>query len=137
MKKIDEAIKFHGHLGPWLVLGLIFGELGLKKIKARKYFGLKVDARLPYRKPVSCFIDGLQLSSGCTLGKRNIRVINSKNIAVKFTNLKNRKNMILGINDSILCRLNMLKTHRESEDLAAKFLRMNPNRLCKIIRKVS
>ncbi len=137
MNKLDSAIKFHGHLGPWLVLGLIFGELGLKKIKAKKYFGLEVDAKLPNRKPVSCFVDGLQLSSGCTLGKRNILVTNSKNVAVKFTNLKNRKNIILGIDDTILCRLKRLKTHKESEDFAAKILRMNPNRLCKIIKKVS
>ena len=137
MNRLKSAIKFHGHLGPWLVMGLILGEFGLKKIKAEKYFGLKIDAKLPFRKPVSCFVDGLQLSSGCTLGKRNIRVSNNENVAVKFTNLKSRKNIILGIDKEILRQLKNLKTHRESEDFANKIYRKKPEELFKILRKVS
>lgn len=137
MNRLEAAIKFHGHLGPWLVMGLILGEFGLKKIKAEKYFGLKIDAKLPFRKPVSCFVDGLQLSSGCTLGKRNIRVSNNKNVAVKFTCLKSRKNIILGIDKEILRQLKNLKTHRESEDFAHRIYRKKPEELFKILRKVS
>ena len=118
-------------------MGLLLGEYGLKKIKAKKYFGLKVDAKLPYRKPVSCFVDGLQLSSGCTLGKRNIKVINSRNIEIKLTNLIKRNHIILGIDDEILRRLKNLKTHDESEDFADKIYRMKPQTLFKILRKVS
>lgn len=137
MNKLNSAIKFHGHLGPWLVMGLILGELGLKKIKAQKYFGLKIDAKLPYRKPVSCFVDGLQLSSGCTLGKRNISVLNSKNVRVKFTNFKSRKNIIFGINSEFFRQLKKLKTHKESEYFAHKIFRMKPEEIFKIIKKVS
>ena len=39
---LKQAIDFHGHLGPYLVLGLLMGEYGLKKIKAKPHFGVKV-----------------------------------------------------------------------------------------------
>ena len=74
MISLRQAIKFHGHLGPWLVVGLFMGSYGLKKIKAKKFFGLKIIAKMPNKRPMSCLIDGLQLSSGCTLGKVNIKV---------------------------------------------------------------
>ena len=38
--RLNEAIKFHGHLGPYLVLGLKAGELALKKLGCKKYFNL-------------------------------------------------------------------------------------------------
>ena len=47
MISLKEAEKFHGHLGPWLVLGLLIGDAALKKLKAEKYFGLE---RGPWRK---------------------------------------------------------------------------------------
>ena len=44
MKRISlkEAVNFHGHLGPYLVVGLLAGEAVLKILACRKYFGLKV-----------------------------------------------------------------------------------------------
>src|SRR3989338_8889449 len=113
MISLNYATKFHGHLGPWLVIGLIMGEFGLKKVKANKYFGLKVNADIPNRKPISCLIDGLQLSSGCTLGKGNIKIVPSKRIKVKFSNKKNKKTISLGIKDNIIARLGKVKTHED------------------------
>lgn len=131
MIKISDAIKFHGHLGPWLVLGLIMGEYGLKKVSAKKYFGLKATVNLPFRKPVSCLIDGLQLSTGCTLGKDNIRVKNSKEIKVRLMNKRNNKTILLEINKDVLNKLFSLKTHRDSELFAERIYKSKPNQLFK------
>jgi len=130
---LNSAIKFHGHLGPWLVIGLFMGSYGLKKVRAKKYFGLKIDAKIPRRKPISCLIDGLQVSSGCTLGKGNIRVIPNRNINISFTNSENNRRIILGINTSILNKLKQLKTHRDSEEFARRISHMKPRSVIKIL----
>jgi formylmethanofuran dehydrogenase subunit E len=134
MISLNSAIKFHGHLGPWLVLGLIIGDYGLRKIKAKKYFGAKIDVLIPKRKPFSCLVDGLQLSSGCTLGKNNIRLIASKEIRVKLINKNDNKKITLGIKNNILKQLHQLKTHNGSIKFAKKIYVIKPSRILKVIQ---
>jgi len=88
---LKEAVKFHGHLGPWLVLGVLMGEYALKKIGAEKYFNLYIKASGVNEKPRSCLIDGLQLSTGATYGKGNIQKVKGNRIGVIFHSLKNNK----------------------------------------------
>jgi len=38
----------------------------------------------PLTPPISCFIDGLQLGSGCTVGKRNLKIAEGARIACVF-----------------------------------------------------
>ncbi len=75
---LKEAIKFHGHLGPYLVLGILAGEFALKRLRCKKYFGLEVRVWGTDKKPKSCFIDGLQLSTGATYGKGNIHKLDGR-----------------------------------------------------------
>ncbi len=63
---------FHGHLGPWVVIGYRAGKAALGLLKSSGHFGVSATVSAPAHPPVSCFIDGVQLGSGCTLGKRNI-----------------------------------------------------------------
>ncbi|MCM8757779.1 MAG: formylmethanofuran dehydrogenase subunit E family protein, partial [Candidatus Omnitrophica bacterium] len=109
---LKEAEKFHGHLGPWLVLGLLAGSLALKKLKSKKYFGIEVRVFGADRKPKSCLIDGLQLSSGATYGKGNIKKFKGKKINIVF--LKNKQKLTLTLKDIILEKLLKIKSHRES-----------------------
>ena len=83
-KALSEAIDFHGHLGPYLVLGLLMGKYALKNLKAEKYFGLTIKVKGAYTKPESCLIDGLQLSTGATFGKGNIKKLQGRYIQVFF-----------------------------------------------------
>lgn len=85
-RELEVAINFHGHFGPFLALGLRIGEFALTNLKARKYFGIKVTVRCPPQPPPSCMIDGLQISTGATYGKRNIELIPSDEIVVHFVN---------------------------------------------------
>jgi formylmethanofuran dehydrogenase subunit E len=73
---VDRGIKLHGHAGPYLNLGIKMGLLALEALNAKGYFDLSVEAELEYRRPMSCFVDGLQISTGCTMGKGNIRIKN-------------------------------------------------------------
>jgi formylmethanofuran dehydrogenase subunit E len=65
--------EFHGHLGPYVVVGYRMGELALRLLGAKKYFELKVASKAGTTPPVSCMNDGIQLATGCTYGKGNIK----------------------------------------------------------------
>jgi formylmethanofuran dehydrogenase subunit E len=67
-----RIVEFHGHFGPYVVLGYRAGLLARRELKSPGYFDLKVQVESPLAPPPSCFIDGVQLGSGATLGKRNI-----------------------------------------------------------------
>ena len=81
-----QAKRFHGHLGPYLVLGILAGERAIKKLGCRRYFGLRIKVRGAARKPESCLIDGLQLSTGATYGKGNIERLDGSRIRIEFHN---------------------------------------------------
>ena len=65
---------FHGHLGPYVVLGYRMGREALKELRSDGHFGLTAEVHSLLSPPQSCLIDGVQLGSGCTLGKRNITI---------------------------------------------------------------
>ena len=85
MGLLDYAKRFHGHLGPFLVIGLRMGSLAGERLgNPDPVHSLEVLMELENRRPVSCLIDGIQLSSGCTLGKGNIRVMDGRGIWALF-----------------------------------------------------
>lgn len=65
----------HGHLGPYVVLGYRMGRLALEASGSGGHFDISAVVHCKLDPPVSCLIDGIQLGSGCTLGKRNIRAV--------------------------------------------------------------
>ncbi len=78
------AKDFHGHRGPFLILGLRIGLAALRLLDAEGWFDLKCRVRLPLRVPETCLLDGIQFSTGCTLGKRNIEVEEGEEIKAFF-----------------------------------------------------
>ena len=73
------AVQFHGHLGPGLVFSCLVGKAGLEAVGAQGYFDVEVTAYGPLAEPPqSCVLDGLQLATGATLGKRNINIVESE-----------------------------------------------------------
>jgi formylmethanofuran dehydrogenase subunit E len=123
---LKEAEKFHGHLGPYLVLGILAGELAINKLRCKKYFGLDVKVWGATQKPKSCLIDGLQLSTGSTYGKGNIKKINGSKIKIDFCNLVNHKKITLKLKDNFIQRLQRTKTHKDSEALARQLYNTDP-----------
>jgi len=122
---LKEAVRFHGHLGPYLVLGVLAGEFFLKKIKCRKHFRLKIKVQGVGKKPKSCLIDGLQLSTGATYGKGNIQKLNGTIIRIEFYNQLSKKRIILKLKDGLRQKLDAAKTHQDSEALAKELYTTN------------
>jgi len=86
---LAHAARFHGHLGPWLVLGLRAGRYASRVLRAGP-FNLRAAVRCPSRPPHSCFIDGVQVGSGCTLGKANITRRRARCVEAGFTRTGSR-----------------------------------------------
>ncbi|WP_317137706.1 formylmethanofuran dehydrogenase subunit E family protein [Methanochimaera problematica] len=80
---VEDLAKFHGHLGPNIVLGYLMGKYASEKL-CNDPFSLKAIVSCPKKTPESCIIDGIQLGSGCTLGKGNIEIIESSSISCEF-----------------------------------------------------
>ena len=78
------AAAFHGHLGPWLALGLRAGTYARRHLLDDP-FRLEACVRCPGRRPFTCFIDGVQFGSGCTLGKGNISHRPARRVSVTFS----------------------------------------------------
>lgn len=91
---MDETLKtienFHGHLGPYAVLGYKMGKIACEKLGTDP-FGKKVTVSTGTTPPISCIVDGIQLASGCTLGKGNITVTTEKIPKAVFSNKKGEK----------------------------------------------
>ena len=77
------------------------------------------DERLRTRRnvpPRSCFIDGVQFSSGCTTGKGNIVITVGENVSVLFER-KGRK-VLVRVNPQFLGSLKNLGSEEELEGLS-------------------
>lgn len=119
--QLKTAINFHGHLGPYLVLGLLMGEYALKKIQAQPHFGLEAKVWGAKNKPKSCLIDGLQLSTGCTYGKGNIAKYGGKTIQASFLNCDTQKKITISLKEAVLKKLESAQDHSSAEKIAKEF----------------
>ncbi|MFC1802592.1 FmdE family protein [Thermoproteota archaeon] len=81
----DSCIEFHGHGGPFMVVGLKMGLAALMNLDAFGWFDIKCKVFLNWAPPDSCVIDGIQISTGCTMGKHNIVVVEQSGVMVEFT----------------------------------------------------
>ena len=79
---LDQAKEFHGHLGPFAILGRMMGDRAVQLLGGKRHFGIRTVVRCPDAPPPSCIVDGLQVSTGCTMGKRNIELIPDDEIVV-------------------------------------------------------
>ncbi len=83
---LEKAVDFHGHLGPFLVLGVRMGLIGIRELGAKKGNPkLRVTVMTKPSVPFSCVIDGIQAATKCTIGNRKLRLRNSpKTVSAKF-----------------------------------------------------
>ena len=102
-KWLSTAVQFHGHLGPWAVAGIRLGAAGREAVKAQGYFDVDVVCEGPFSKPPKrCFLDGVQVATGATWGKGNIRMVKSSEITVTVTNKRTGKRVTVGPTRSLL-----------------------------------
>jgi hypothetical protein len=107
---LDFAVRFHGHLGPWAVAGTRLGMAGRQAVDAGGYFDVEVTCDGPLqRPPQSCFLDGLQLATGATLGKRNLHWMASDTLVVRISNTRTGQQAEVRPTDALSAMLVSLK----------------------------
>jgi formylmethanofuran dehydrogenase subunit E len=130
---LQRAVEFHGHLGPYLVLGLRAGlyanqELGRDPMKTKAIIQTKTTP------PESCFADGVQLSTGCTFGKGNISLQKGEGLLVTFR--KNSQKLTLKLKKEIIEEMNSLPSEEEAwEDLARDLYKREVEKIFEIVDK--
>ena len=113
---LKKAEEFHGHLGPFLVIGVRMGLTGLDRLKAPSAGRLIVTASVPLRIPFSCVVDGLQITTGCTTGNRKLRLKSSMRIEAEFEREETGQKALVALNSRILRRLKTQLTNRKLHD---------------------
>ena len=124
---LATVVQFHGHLGPSVVAGARMGMIGLRAVKAKGYFDVEVTCEGPLAKPPqSCFLDGVQVATGATLGKRTLQWVQTDRLTVRIKNTGTGKTAVLRPTPALLELLASFKPdaiaghgHRDDEQLEA------------------
>ncbi len=102
---VKKAEEFHGHLGPFLTIGVKMGLIGLDSIKPVKDHRLTIAATLPLRVPFSCIIDGLQITTKCTIGNQKLSLNEGQVVRVEFRNMNDGKKAAVSLNQRTFRKL--------------------------------
>jgi formylmethanofuran dehydrogenase subunit E len=111
--------RFHGHLGPYVVIGYRMGMIARERFPG-KMFAVVFTGRHP---PMSCLIDGVQFSTGCTMGKNNIFVRDGHLPVVHF--IDSSRTLEIRLADSERERIDGLMTKHNEEQLSVEILNAN------------
>jgi hypothetical protein len=70
-----EIQRYHGHVGPWNVLGWRIGQAALREAKSEwGRHELEIVCYVPPQMPFTCLIDGLSVGTGNSQGRLDLRM---------------------------------------------------------------
>jgi formylmethanofuran dehydrogenase subunit E len=118
---------FHGHLGPYAVVGYRMGKIAMSRLDAR---GKKLSARVMTgtTPPISCIVDGIQFSTSCTLGKGNIEVIDEKLPKAVFSGERSLTITLKGSANQMI-----MENMADAENLAMRVFGMSDDELFEVV----
>jgi formylmethanofuran dehydrogenase subunit E len=112
---LAQAVQFHGHLGPSVIAGARIGMIGLRAVGAKGYFDVEVTCEGPFAKPPqACFLDGLQVGTGATLGKRTLTWVKADRTVVRVKNTRTGKTAELRPTPTLTTLLASFKPHPQA-----------------------
>jgi formylmethanofuran dehydrogenase subunit E len=116
--ELEEAKKFHGHLGPYLVIGMRMGHF-IASVFGNRPFSYRITASVGWKPPPSCVIDGLQITTPCTVGNSMLKIESLSDVKVWADKDGERLEILL---KPPLRRSIDRETTRENEEKAAEDL---------------
>jgi formylmethanofuran dehydrogenase subunit E len=127
----DEALRriseFHGHLGPFVVVGYRMGLVANRLLGADSFAKTAI-ALTGGKPPRSCMIDGIQLSSGCTVGKGTIGVVDQGEIASIFLSKEDGRQVKVSLRERRLEEITSTP-HEGMEPLARRLYSLSDDEL--------
>ncbi|WP_136808309.1 FmdE family protein [Desulfosediminicola flagellatus] len=88
---LEESTRIHGHVCPGQVLGVRMSLLGLKLINVTDPKGRDRKNIYVFVEIDRCATDAIQSVTGCSAGKRTLKLIDHGVMAATFVNLENDK----------------------------------------------
>lgn len=114
-KLVDKGVEFHGHLGPFLIAGIRMGLLALRELESEGYRDLTAKVGTGNKPPLSCLADGIQISTGCTLGKGNIEIRENGYPKAEFSG--NEKQLIIELRPEIFEKISDGPTQARAQEI--------------------
>ncbi len=114
--------RFHGHIGPYVVLGYRAGCIAVRLLGDDPFCkrAVTMTGRQP---PVSCFTDGVQAGSSCTLGKGNISVREGGMARVVFEAKDGPLSVDVTVSESARRRIEEVSGWEEGDRLGRQMMR--------------
>ncbi|MCD6324576.1 MAG: TraR/DksA C4-type zinc finger protein [Desulfurococcales archaeon] len=103
---IERAREFHGHVCPFLVLGLRASEIAMRELEVGKA-GLAESVGenlLAIVEVNNCFADGVQVATGCTFGNNSLIYVDLGKNAVTLLRRGDRKGVRVYVDAELLSR---------------------------------
>jgi formylmethanofuran dehydrogenase subunit E len=118
---IEFARQLHGHIGPYLVIGLKMGEAAKKALNISDVESthLRADVAVPLYPPFSCLLDGIQVSTTCTIGNQRLQFNNSKTIQATFFVEENGKTVKITLSKPLSKILEQMKKRDKLDEAYA------------------
>lgn len=85
---LEESAKVHGHLCPGQVLGVRLSMSGLEKVGIHDPKGRDRKKLIVYVEIDRCATDAIQSVTGCSPGKRSMKLVDYGKMAATFVNLE-------------------------------------------------
>jgi formylmethanofuran dehydrogenase subunit E len=130
---VEKAADFHGHLGPFLVIGVRVGILAKRILNTNAVESnkLQVTSKLPLLTPFSCILDGIQATTQCTVGNQKLRIENSRAKIIAYFERENFSNgLSIHVNPQIIDELkNRYSKGASNEELAREITSMSESQL--------
>jgi len=98
---LEMAIRFHGHKCPAMPLGLRAGLAAMKKLgveHAAYNKELYCICETGFAHATMCFVDGVQVATGCTFGKSNIEKLDYEKNAITLIDVEKKKAVRVALN---------------------------------------
>lgn len=137
---LDESVKIHGHLCPGQVLGVRMSMFGLSLIGIHDPKGKDRKDLIVYVEIDRCATDAIQSVTGCSPGKRSLKLVDYGKMAATFINLhtgravrllakeeaKDRaKNYFPDIEDKYKCQLEAYKIMPDDDLFASREVKVD------------
>jgi len=90
---LELGIRFHGHRCPAMPLGIRVGLAAMRKLGVDRASNKELYCYVEtgYSHATMCFVDGVQVATGCTFGKSNIEKSDYSKNAITLIDVKNKK----------------------------------------------
>ncbi len=132
---LASVVQFHGHLGPSVVAGARMGMIGLRAVEAKGYFDVEVTCAGPLAKPPqSCFLDGVQVATGATTGKRTLQWVQADRLTVRIKNIRTGNSAVLRPTPALM---ELLASYKPQSKVGADHGHSDDEQLESIARKVA